>query len=78
LNENFFANVDGASVVDMISDIEMDSNLLIVLAVMFAVVFLFAVRQCLVSGKTEKYEKIADDKDCYVEGTGYGSIAALN
>merc|ERR1712129_443146 len=51
---------------------------LIVLAVMFAVVSLFAVRQCLVSGKNEKYEKIADDKDCYVEGTGYGSIAALN
>jgi len=78
LNENFFANVDGASVVDMISDIEMDNNLLIVLAVMFAVVFLFAVRQCLVSGKNDKYEKIADDKDAYIEGTGYGSVAALN
>merc|ERR1712129_447138 len=58
LNENFFANVDGASVVDMISEIEMDSNLLIVLAVMFAVVFLFAVRQCLVSGKMKSMRRL--------------------
>merc|ERR1712129_356737 len=58
-DESFFANMNG-SVVTMIN--EMDSNMLMVLGAMFAVILMFAARQCLVArGKKELYEPIVDE-----------------
>jgi len=68
-DESFFANMN-SSVVNMID--EMDSNLLMALCGLFAVVLMFAMRQCLVSdGKKDLYEPIADEKE-------YGSVAVVH
>jgi len=61
-DESFFANMNG-SVVNVID--EMDSNLLMALCGLFAVVLMFAMRQCLVNNgkKEDMYETIMDVKE---------------